>query len=96
MASSLAGGCLVGPDYTAPKADVAEAWLDVAGPPAADEARWWQTLGDPALDRLVEEALAQNLTLRQAGLRVLRARALRGIEVGRFFPQSQAAASPTE
>ncbi len=83
----------MGPDYAVPRADVAEAWLDVMGPPDARpeaEARWWQGFGDPALDALVEQALAQNLTLRQAGLRVLQARALRGITVGRFFPQSQA------
>jgi NodT family efflux transporter outer membrane factor (OMF) lipoprotein len=38
---------------------------------------------------LVHEALDQNLSLRAAGLRVLQARAVRGISAGDFFPQQQ-------
>ncbi len=89
-----AGGCRVGPDYAPPNADVPDAWLDfkagASGRPDED-ARWWTRFGDQTLDALVERAIAQNLTLRQAGLRVLQARALRGIAVGQFFPQTQAA-----
>ncbi|MCI0585321.1 MAG: efflux transporter outer membrane subunit [Planctomycetes bacterium] len=89
-----AGGCRVGPDYAPPKADVPDAWLDFKAGAASrpdEDARWWTRFGDPTLDALVERAIAQNLTLRQAGLRVLQARALRGIAVGQFFPQTQAA-----
>jgi NodT family efflux transporter outer membrane factor (OMF) lipoprotein len=99
-------GCLVGPDYQTPHADVADAWMDVktpaSGPTSANapgdarqdsrqDVRWWSTFRDPILDALIEHAVVQNLTLREAGLRVIRARALRGIAVGEFFPQSQAA-----
>jgi len=42
------------------------------------------------LTRLVHEAYEQNLSLRAAGLRVIQARAVRGIAVGEFFPQEQA------
>jgi NodT family efflux transporter outer membrane factor (OMF) lipoprotein len=52
---------------------------------------WWREFHDATLDALVAKALAQNLTLRQAGLRVLESRARRGISVGEFFPQVQAA-----
>jgi NodT family efflux transporter outer membrane factor (OMF) lipoprotein len=38
---------------------------------------------------LVHEAYEQNLSLRAAGLRVIQARAVRGIAVGEFFPQEQ-------
>lgn len=87
------GGCMVGPNYAAPHVEVSDAWLDVKtqARPATENARWWTTFGDPALNALVDQAIAQNLTLRQAGLRVIQARAVRGITVGRFFPQSQAA-----
>ena len=93
LASICITGCKVGPNYRRPRADVADTWLDVKTPatkPQADDARWWNTFNDPALSALVERALAQNLTLRQAGLRVIQARALRGVAVGQFFPQSQA------
>src|SRR5258708_4303134 len=89
------GGCRVGPDYTTPHADVPDAWLDAktrSATPADTNARWWSSFGDPALDALVERAFAQNLSLRLAGLRVIQTRALRGIAVGQFFPQTQAVA----
>ena len=96
MLFAMAGmsGCRVGPDYAAPKADVADHWLDAKGTTPTErkeDVRWWNAFGDPTLDALIERAFKQNLTLRQAGLRVIQARALRGIEVGRFFPQSQVA-----
>jgi NodT family efflux transporter outer membrane factor (OMF) lipoprotein len=52
---------------------------------------WWAQFGDPVLEQFVNEALDQNLTLRAAGLRVLQARAVRGITAGEFFPQTQEA-----
>jgi len=92
LAASIGiGGCKVGPDYTTPHADVADAWLDMRTETATrPDPRWWTTFGDPTLDALVERAFAQNLTLREAGLRVIQERALRGIAVGQFFPQMQA------
>ena len=94
VASISVGGCMVGPDYKRPSADVADEWLDVKTPttqPADHDVQWWNTLNDTALTDLINRALVQNLTLRQAGLRVIQARALRGIAIGQFFPQSQAA-----
>src|SRR2546423_5686685 len=76
-ASVGAAACTVGPNYTRPGADVADTWLDVKAPEAgnrADDSRWWRTFADPVLNRLIDRAVAQNLTLRQAGLRVIEAR----------------------
>lgn len=87
-------GCMVGTDYHPPSADTADVWLDIKSPKPLsmeEHGRWWFTLNDPNLTNLIDQAMAQNLTLRQAGLRVIQARALRGIAVGQFFPQSQAA-----
>jgi len=73
-------GCMVGPDYQRPGAAVNDAWEAPTGGEASSGGRWWESFDDPALSALVESAYAQNLTLRAAGLRVLEARAARGIE----------------
>jgi NodT family efflux transporter outer membrane factor (OMF) lipoprotein len=92
-AAATLTGCMVGPDYERPPAAIADAWIDARGPGAATESTWWQEFHDATLDKLVADAVTQNLTLRQAGLRVLQARALRGLAAGQFFPQAQAAAA---
>ena len=96
-AVTLAGhGCvMVGPDYEEPPAPVETQWLEYEDPrldPASPLApEWWRAaFGDAALDRLVEIALADNLTLRSAGLRVMQARQQLAIAVGDQFPQEQA------
>jgi NodT family efflux transporter outer membrane factor (OMF) lipoprotein len=80
----------VGPDYQRPDATVNEAWMaETASAP--QNALWWENLNDPTLTALVQMGLRQNLSLRTAGLRVLEARAARGVAVGQFFPQLQEA-----
>jgi len=56
-----------------------------------DDCHWWTVFNDPVLSELVQTAYRQNLTLREAGFRVLEARAVRGIAVGEMFPQLQEA-----
>src|SRR4026208_1825009 len=89
------GGCMVGPNFQPPKVSVVTSWQDTAdqrvGTGATPYRDWWETFGDPALDRLVEHAYRDNLTLRQAGVRVLQARAQLGVAVGEIFPQTQQA-----
>ena len=90
----LLSGCLVGPNYQQPTAQIATQWLEFEDPrlntTSPVEPIWWkQAFQDPVLDRLVEEALAGNLTLRSAGLRVLQARQILLIAKGNLFPQEQ-------
>lgn len=86
----LSGGCKVGPNYERPSASVNEQWETLDGVQAAPTVPdWWGTFNDPVLASLVSRAHAQNLSLRAAGLRVIEARAARGIAVGEFFPQVQ-------
>jgi NodT family efflux transporter outer membrane factor (OMF) lipoprotein len=99
MATSLAalalcgGGCMVGPDYVRPEADVNASWLVDDHPAFSAESAqlrdWWAVFDDPVLTQLIHTAYEQNLSLEAAGLRVLQARAQRGIAVGAFFPQEQ-------
>ena len=87
-------GCMVGPVYKPPTAKVATQWLEAEDHHLKTtlpvEPRWWkQAFQDPVLDRLIDEALAGNLTLRSAGLRVLQARQILLIAKGNLFPQEQ-------
>jgi NodT family efflux transporter outer membrane factor (OMF) lipoprotein len=93
ISALVLGGCRVGPEYSKPDATVNSEWLEsaVAPPsgPKPDNARWWESFDDPVLNKLITEAYQQNLNLRTAGLRVLEARARRGVAVGEFYPQLQ-------
>jgi NodT family efflux transporter outer membrane factor (OMF) lipoprotein len=91
----LLGGCIsLGPDYQRPEAEVEADWLEtedsrVTSEPATDP-KWWESaFQDPELDKLVEAALQQNLTLRSAGLRVLQSQQQLAIAVGNQYPQQQ-------
>lgn len=93
MRDYFRNGFKVGPNYCPPTGPVAEHWINENDKRIRTNAegldRWWTVFNDPVLNDLVECAYRQNLTLRQAGFRVLEARAMRGIAIGEFFPQSQ-------
>ena len=83
---------MIGPDYQAPEAPVARNWLDwgdKSSRQSTDHRAWWHVFHDPVLNRLVEIACEQNLTLMSAGTRVLQARAELGASIGQLFPQTQ-------
>ena len=86
-------GCKVGPDYCKPAAPVAEQWIDAndkrVNTGCDDLCAWWKVFSDPSLDALICTAYHQNLTLREAGFRILQARAQLGIATGEMFPQTQ-------
>lgn len=87
--------CKVGPNYARPAAPVASEWIDYANPKlnsqAQPHAAWWTVFNDSTLNRLIQTAYQQNLTLRTAGARILEARAQLGIARGELFPQQQSA-----
>jgi NodT family efflux transporter outer membrane factor (OMF) lipoprotein len=86
-------GFKVGPNYKRPPAPVAQHWIDAnderVHSQEADDSHWWTVFNDPALNDLVQTAYRQNLTVREAGYRVLQARAALGIAIGELFPQNQ-------
>jgi multidrug efflux system outer membrane protein len=67
-------GCDVGPDYHRPQSDVPLAFLAPGAQTAAGQGpapiwpntSWWEGFGSPDLDRLIEEAKAQNYTVQSA------------------------------
>ncbi len=88
-------GLKVGPNFLRPPAPVASKWIDAADARVKSEtgdlSRWWTVFKDPVLNSLVDTAYRQNLTLKDAGFRVLQTRAQFGIARGNFFPQTQTA-----
>lgn len=102
-------GCAVGPDFHAPNAQVPGQWA-VAAPgerPAgaapvssavardSDLQSWWQSFGDARLDSLIERALAANLDLRAAVLRIEESRTERSATAASWWPSLSANAGYT-
>ncbi|HKU42125.1 MAG TPA: efflux transporter outer membrane subunit [Polyangiales bacterium] len=86
-------GCAVGPDYKRPDVKVPESWSASKDPRIATqteaEVAWWKGFNDPILDKLIDLAYRQNLTLQIGGLRIAEARAQLGIATGQQYPQVQ-------
>jgi NodT family efflux transporter outer membrane factor (OMF) lipoprotein len=93
MGEYIHNGFKVGPNYKRPPAPVAEHWIDASDvrvrSQEPDDCQWWTVFKDPVLNDLIQSAYRQNLTLREAGFRVLQARARLGIAIGELFPQQQ-------
>ncbi len=82
-------GCfMVGPDYQKPTVEAPAQWRF-----AAEDARetanlpWWEQLHDPVLNRLVEQALANNLDLKIAIANVEQFMGVYGATRAGLFPQ---------
>lgn len=91
----------VGPDYRRPEIALTRAYhaAPAATAPGASAAAldaWWTGFGDPALTRVVERALAQNLDIEQARQRVLQSRAVARAAGAALAPQVHAYGSATQ
>ncbi|MBW8758765.1 MAG: efflux transporter outer membrane subunit [Burkholderiales bacterium] len=95
-AAAALSGCAT-PDAgprTAAQAGVPAAFGgDRAAAPAGELAAWWTAFDDPVLTSLVSRALAANLDVRQAALRVREARLQQRIVHGGQGPQANASTS---
>src|SRR5579872_4860902 len=78
---ALLTGCTVGPNYRAPLAPQAVKSPTFARAPkdgistAPAPARWWEALGDPELNRLIQAGLSDSPDIRAAQARLLQSRA---------------------
>lgn len=82
LAALLAGCTTVGPNYAgapdaAPQASARGGFIraDGSANPVAPSPRWWESLGDPVLNQLVQQALADSPSIAAANARVAQSRA---------------------
>jgi len=99
-ASSLLGGCKVGPNYHKPDVQIPTEYRDLRQSPQAQaqaasfaDLPWWQVFQDPKLQELIRTALKQNYDLQLATERINEARAQVAIVRSSLFPQVQGSAS---
>ena len=94
LATVLAGCTAVGPEHHVPDVATGDGWISGTSAPVDSDTltQWWTTFHDADLDRLVEQALAHNLDLRQADLAVAAARALQANGLPPAAAAKQAAA----
>ena len=90
----ILAGCAAGPNYRKPAVDLPVAWKIESpwreGKPGDTMAKgpWWQRLGDPHLDALEQQALANSPTLAAASARLSQARASVAAARTALFPQA--------
>jgi NodT family efflux transporter outer membrane factor (OMF) lipoprotein len=96
----LLAACAVGPDYRPPQAPSPDEWhalgqtgVAIESADSSSLAAWWRELGDPVLTSLIEKAISENKTVKQAVARVVEARARRGVAAGDFWPSLGASAN---
>ncbi|MEI6001656.1 efflux transporter outer membrane subunit [Paraburkholderia bengalensis] len=101
IVSAALAGCAVGPDYVAPKTEmapfhntdaVASRQTTLAAPKLDS---WWTGFNDPMLEKVVQRALDQNLSLQAAIARVSQARAAAQAAGAQLLPTVDAGASAT-
>ncbi|MDP9082325.1 MAG: efflux transporter outer membrane subunit [Pseudomonadota bacterium] len=87
-----AAGCVVGPDYHRPQAEVPAAWRpdtpwhEAAPNDGALKGAWWLAFNDDTLNPLVERALSGNQNLRVAAARLDQARNQVTVARSSLFP----------
>src|SRR5258708_11976853 len=96
LASSLIGGCMVGPNYHRPAVQTPTAYRNLRENPQVQaqvasyaDLPWWQVFQDPQLQELIRTALKQNYDLQLARERINAARAQVAITRSSLFPQVQ-------
>lgn len=101
IVSAAIAGCAVGPDYVAPKTTMVPFHNTEAVAnrqttlPAPKLDSWWTGFNDPMLEKVVQRALDQNLSLQAAIARVSEARAAAQAAGAQLLPTVDAGASYT-
>lgn len=89
FAALAVGGCAVGPDYEMPEPPLPATFEEapaVTDAEARPVAGLWQSLGNAELTALINRALANNTTIRQALATLEESRALSGLAIYSLFP----------
>jgi multidrug efflux system outer membrane protein len=96
-------GCAMGPDYQRPSVELPSAYTafpgTAASQPSAESpasrlnADWWTRFNDPALNQLIQDALARNVDLRAAAAQIEETDALLRQTNAAYFPELDLAAA---
>lgn len=88
LISALLTGCMVGPDYVKPRVDTPAAFR-YEDKEAQDTAntQWWNQFGDPVLDDLIAQALANNKNVMIAAANIEQAAAVLTQTRSPLYPQ---------
>jgi NodT family efflux transporter outer membrane factor (OMF) lipoprotein len=90
FAAVALSACAAGPDYQAPEVSLAPYRAEFPQDGAkAPLDKWWEGFSDPALTRIVERALAQNLDLAASEARIGQARAVAEAAGAHLLPAGQ-------
>lgn len=107
LAAGLSG-CMVGPDFETPEADMPEKWSNEADAKSITDigvprkmtpeelATWWEIFDDPVLTSLIKRSFEGNLSIRIAAERIAQARATLGVTQSGFFPSVDVNAGMSE
>ncbi len=88
-------GCALGPDFRVPETDLPQQWpqsMQLIAADHEDGQQWWQRFEDPMLNQLVEQAVAENLSLKLQLQRIEQARAHLGLTKADRLPSLSAQA----
>ena len=95
--SVVSVGCLMGPNYHRPQVATPAAYLyEVTDAAETADTAWWQEFGDPVLDGLIAEAVANNTNVRIATANVEQAAALLRQSRSALWPQVSVGATGSE
>jgi multidrug efflux system outer membrane protein len=84
----LIAGCAVGPDYKRPEISTPATYMyEVKDAADTANTEWWQQFKDPVLDALIDEALANNKSVKIAAAKVEQASGLLVQTRSPIFPQ---------
>jgi len=82
-------GCMMGPKYQRPAVEAPSAYrYEAAEARDTANAPWWQQFKDPALDSLIDEALARNLNVKIAAANIEQAAAVLTQTRAALYPQA--------
>ncbi len=94
--SVVLSACAVGPDYHPPQLATPKHWSDSATQQVTNTRqveRWWTVFNDALLNQLITEAIAANLDMKQALVRVKATRAQRSATFAAALPSATAKSS---
>ena len=91
LTTALLAGCAVGPDFERPAPPSAQSYMAAPLPAQYEPEReipadWWALFRSPALNQLVQQALANNPTLQAARAALTQSRELAKAQYAAFFP----------